>query len=507
MKYKITVFVLLSWVLTSIAFSSSFKPNFHLRQGELTPTPTSTPEPTPTSTPEPTPEASPQPTPTPDLELERLTREANLAAQKKAKAEADKDAAEAELKENKARLGLSDDAPQAAATPVSGNVTNDFGKLIETVILSETAAREASSNIADSVCKTAKPTGITTLVISNGTDMSAISNYQSILAQIQAINTAYETFLSESDKALERAGEMEKEIDNKKDLSSKFIPLPLAIPAATQIVKSAADFINLFRTETEFKSVSVSSVNDQMIATFLANKLLIERVDGCTITSIYYPSEYPINLSPTGSSSLLLKAFNSLRDNQTKGDQKAAKAKELADKFTLALDELKTKLKALEGKTDGSSKDKLKLGRIQRALLEEMIGRLNQLISDQSTFKTNTSDLIKMFSEINSTTKLPVLTEFLKAERLASVLDNDKTYAMNMTVTASGMVRIRRNIFFNATIAHSGGVSITVRLFNREGQMVGGDVQDYYFDFTGSKEIRKSLGFKKLSEVNKKPKN
>jgi hypothetical protein len=106
-----------------------------------------------------------------------------------------------------------------------------------------------------------------------------------------------------------------------------------------------------------------------------------------------------------------------------------------------------------------------------------------------------------MFSEINANTKLPVLTEFLKAEKLSQILDKSDTYAINLKVSSSGMVRIRRNIFFNARVAHTGGVSISARIFNREGQLVGGDVQDYYIDFAGSKEIRKSLGFKKLSEL------
>lgn len=516
MKYKISALVLFCYLLTSIAFAESFKPLLFAQSNDampntsfnprpaLKPTPTPTPEatPTPTPTPEETATPTPTPSPTPDLELEKITREANLAAQKKAKTEAERDAAKAEVEKAKAQLGLSTETPQASATPVSGNVTGDYGKLIETVILTETAAREASVKIADTVCQVAKPKGVNTLVISNDLDMSSKQNYQSVLAQVQAINTSYDGFLEEFDRVLAEA----EEVKNTKGRGTKAIPPILAIPAATQIVKSAADFINLFRTETEYKSVDVTSVNEQMIATFLANELLMKpRTDACTVKSIYYPKEFPLNISTSGGTSPLLKAFNSLKEKQIKGDQKATKAKEYVDLFTAELEKLEEEMKALEGKNDSDSQDERRAIGIRRAKYKKIIEQLNQLIRDQATFKTNIADLIKMFSEINSTTKLPVLTEFLKAERLVSLLDSDKTYAMDMTVTAAGMVRIRRNIFFNANVAHSGGASISVRFFDKDSQLIGGDVQDYYIDFVGSKTIRKSLNFKKLSEIRPKP--
>jgi hypothetical protein len=116
-------------------------------------------------------------------------------------------------------------------------------------------------------------------------------------------------------------------------------------------------------------------------------------------------------------------------------------------------------------------------------------------------FKTSSAVIVKMLTDVNDTTKLPVITEFLKAERLVTILDQSSTYALDLTVSSAGMLRIRKNIFFNAKTAHSGGVSISARLFNNEGKLVFGGVQDYYVDFTSSKQIRESLKFKRLDQM------
>src|SRR2546421_11156901 len=63
---------------------------------------------------------TPSPSPTPDVELERLTREAQLAAQKKAKSEAERDATKADIEAAKNRLGIGDASPKASASPPAG---------------------------------------------------------------------------------------------------------------------------------------------------------------------------------------------------------------------------------------------------------------------------------------------------------------------------------------------------------------------------------------------------
>jgi hypothetical protein len=67
-----------------------------------------------------------------------------------------------------------------------------------------------------------------------------------------------------------------------------------------------------------------------------------------------------------------------------------------------------------------------------------------------------------------------------------------------MQVTAQGTNKITKNAFFSAKLSHSGGVSIGVNLFNSQDQLVLGQVEQFYIDYTNSKEIRRLLGFQKL---------
>lgn len=438
-----------------------------------------------------TPSATPAASPTPDVELERLKREAQLAAQKKAKAEAERDAAAADLAAAKNRLGIGEASPKASASPPAGNVTA-AEKLIETQVLAEAAAREASLNLANKMCIS----GIanSTLVINNGMNRTAVEAYRGIVAQVSAINSAYKDYIDEAKLVLKPEEPTE---------ATKGIAPSLILPSVTETVKSVADLINLFRTETEFKTVDVSAVNEQMIVTFLAGELLAAGKANCKVAAIYYPSVY----SPTTSAKLpdspLLKQFNQLRNYQVQGDAQVALLKAKIDEESKAIKDLDAVIADLEEKVkkEPKLKDDLDLNIKKRQLLKIKNVRMAEAQANLEAFKTSTADIVKMLTDVNDTTKLPVIAEFLKAERLVTILDQSNAYALDLTVSSAGMLRIRKNIFFNAKTAHSGGVSISARLFNNEGKLVFGGVQDYYIDFTGSKQIRESLKFKKLEDL------
>jgi len=67
-----------------------------------------------------------------------------------------------------------------------------------------------------------------------------------------------------------------------------------------------------------------------------------------------------------------------------------------------------------------------------------------------------------------------------------------------MQVTAKGTNKITKNAFFSAKLSHSGGVSIGVNLFNNQDQLVLGQLEQFYIDYTNSKEIRRLTGFQRL---------
>jgi hypothetical protein len=441
-------------------------------------------------TPSPTPAASP----TPDLELERLTREAQLAAQKKAKSEAERDAVAADLAAAKNRLGIGEASPKAAASPPAGSVTGGE-TLIETQVLAEAAAREATHNLANRFCESPLSIANSTLVINNGMNRTAVEAYRGIVAQVSAINSAYRDYIDEAKNVLE--------LPEDPNDATKGIPPSLILPSITETVKSVADLINLFRTDTTFSTVDVSAVNQQMIVTFLAGELLGAGRAKCKVAAIYYPSLYSPTTSAKLGDSPLLKQFNQLRNYQAQGDAQVALLKAKLDELTKAIKDVDAVIADLEEKVKKDPKLKGDLGFNikKRQLLKIKSVRVAEAQANLEAFKTSTADIVKMLTDVNETTKLPVITEFLKAEQLVTILDQSNAYALDLTVSSAGMLRVRKNIFFNAKTAHSGGVSISARLFNNEGKLVFGGVQDYYVDFTGSKQIRESLKFKQLKDL------
>lgn len=463
-----------------------------------------TPEEEPSPTPEdeeeeeaPTPTPAAAATPTPDVELEKAKRDAILAAERKKIEEAERDTLKAEVEAAKARLGIGDEDVKPAATPPSGNVTSDYTSLIETQILAGAAAREASRELAAKICKSGQP--VKTLVINNGLNRSSVQNYKGLVAQVRALHLAYQEYIKDARAAFEMQEDPDK--------GTKAIPAALIAPAVSQTIKSVADVINLFRTETEYKNVTVSAVDEEMMVTLLADALLSRAGAGagCSIKGIYYPTEYSPNIVGGNTKSPLLELFGQLRADQAAGDAEVARNKAAAAKLGKELEELEARLAELEKevKTKPDLRDELNFGRLKRALLAEKVGRLNLSVANLEAFKTATAAVVGLFSEVNETTKQTLLTEFLQAERLTTILDDAGTYALDLTVKAAGMLRIRRNLFFNAKTAHTGGVTASVRLYDNGGLMVFGTVQDYYIEFSAPERIRRALGFKKLEELSR----
>jgi hypothetical protein len=484
----ILLFVVFQVVAATAHPYGILKPHESATTTEMKPSPS----PTPDEKDEPSP--TPSPTPTPDVELEKAKRDAELAEERKKKEEHERDSAKAQRDAAKARLGLGDEDAKPAATPPSGNVTGDTGNLIETQILAGAAAREASVKLATQICKAGLP--VTKLIINNGMNGTSVQNYRSVVAQVSALHDAYQEYITDARNAFD--------LPEDPDKASKAIPPALIAPAVSQTVKSVADVINLFRTETNFKNVTITAVNDEMMVTLLADALLstASRKAGCSIGGIYYPSNYSPNITVSAKSPLL-QAFIQLRADQAQGDAEVAKNKAKAEELTKVLKDLDAQLAELEKQVTANSdlRDKLNFERVKRALIAVKIERLKLSVSNLEAFKTSTASIINMFSEVNNTTKQTLLTEFLQAERLATILDESGAYVLDLTVTAAGMLRIRRNLFFNAKTAHTGGVTVSVRLYDNGGLMVFGRVQEFYIDFTDPKTIRRTLGFQKLEQV------
>jgi len=134
----------------------------------------------------------------------------------------------------------------------------------------------------------------------------------------------------------------------------------------------------------------------------------------------------------------------------------------------------------------------------KKAAINSTIKELQQTAASIESFKTSLADLLKLLTAVDSTTNTPVLVTLLRAERLTELLRNPNTYSLEMQVTAQGTNKITKNAFFSAKLSHSGGVSIGVNLFNNQDQLVLGQLEQFYIDYTNSKEIRRLTGFQRL---------
>jgi len=279
----------------------------------------------------------------------------------------------------------------------------------------------------------------------------------------------------------------------------------------------------MFRTETEFKDQAVS-VDSRMIVTFLTNTLLTTDAGPCTVKEIYYPSIYPLGISANAANGPLIKIYRSLLDDISKADQTGSANKAMVvelGKKVEALDtqiaDLKTDISKHEKKLQqpikkskgtkepqsppfdmAAAKKKLSKAEADKGVIEFKIDRLKQTVSNLESFKASLADLLKILTAVDPANSTPVLTTLLRAERLKDILQRVDAYALDLVVKASGTNRIRKNAFFNAKIAHSGGVSIGANLFNNFDQLVFGQLEEYYIDFTNSGDIRKRVGFQKL---------
>jgi hypothetical protein len=505
----------------------------------------------PSETPTPSPEESPSPSPSPspDPELDRLTREAKLAearktiaqaendeaTARKAKAEADKAATEARLADLKAKLGLGEPTP--SATPPSGNITGDVTNFIETQVLAETSAKAAGMALFEQIClvdgdgQTPSPapmtvpalqkTPINKLVINSPTDKAAIGRYRAILAQLKFLHTHYAKLIKQAN-------------DESKEATMEVAALPLLIPAATSLVKNAAELVSLFRTETEFKNQNITTVNTRLVVSHLTNYLLTRQSSQCKVKEIYQPAVYPLSPSADATGSQLYQAYTALLNDITDGDaavnngntriaalrkdietidaRNAELRKKIADekqkKEQAEKDKGKKKKKTkkspqqpAEPFDEEAAKKEIKENEEEKAKINTKIERIQQAAASVEDFKKSLADLLKLLTAVDDTTKQPLLIDLVASGRLSDILAEDGTYALDLGIRASGTNRIRRNMFFNAKLAHSAGATIDANLYDSQDRLVFGRVEDFYVEFTGSEDIRKRKGFKKLDEI------
>jgi hypothetical protein len=496
---------------------------------------------------------TPTPTPTPDAALEEARREAALAEELKKKAVSDKERAAAEAEQLKA-IAQPFGTPANVSIP-TGSVTTDAAGWVESQMLAQEAARQISARLTSDLCvrpimasaiisppkahpdaNNANPDPINTLVIYNNNDLMGVELYNSVLGQLEKLK----------DELKEKNGLATTNLaqtDPRAPAALGVGPLALAAaPAiASGIIKSVAEVINLFRTDTTFTNKAVT-ISEDMVVSYIVNDLTsngaatVGKANGrCPqAIKVYYPALFPPMLLASTSTSTLVVLINDVEQMKSQAvvnveslDKRVKELTALGGK----VEDLEKKTKAKAGKEGAVAKKKKeqkkfkkgspqfkKLGSEITALDEEIteiskaietlegdltpeiktnapnfkewIANLTDLKAKTQSLITSTELIMTKLNAPDATTKLTVMAQLLRAEKLHSILDDNNSYTLRVAVTANGTTKVKKNLFVDAKVRHSAGANLVYQLFNKEGALAQGDVMQCYIDYQSSQNVR-----------------
>jgi hypothetical protein len=257
------------------------------------------------------PPPAPASSPTPDVELDEEKRRAALAEEKKKTEVAEKDAAEARRARLKAETEPLGD-PTKVAVPTGGVTTDDRG-FVEVEMLSKEASRDITRRLTEGLCGSDAFSKGDTLVIYNSNEMAGVALYRSMVKQLRKFNSDFSKAESEFVRVDSATNPKSQSAD-----AMDFVGLgAIAIPGvATGIVKSVAELINLFRSDTEFKNKDVA-IPEDMVVSYLVSNLREQKK--CK-PSVYYPSLYTPELFRDDAESALLGVLGDLGKARAKSN-------------------------------------------------------------------------------------------------------------------------------------------------------------------------------------------
>jgi hypothetical protein len=269
----------------------------------------------------------PTASPTPDAELDDAKREAALAAERQKRAEAEQAEAEARRAKLKAETDAFGDASKVSVP--SGSVQTDQEGFVEVRMLSLEAARTITQRLTSTLCEQgagSKIGKIDTLVIYNETELGAVVLYRTMLTQLDQFSKEFAVkkkefeSLNVSTNPKEVKGIAGTATDKSATGGSPLLTAAAIPGAATGIITSIAQLVNLFRTDTNFQNKAVA-IPEDMVVSYLISNLNRTDVSCDNRPTVYYPHLYPVKLFVNQSNSALLLTVKGIgSDVQTSGD-------------------------------------------------------------------------------------------------------------------------------------------------------------------------------------------
>jgi len=301
----------------------------------------------------------------------------------------------------------------------------------QVVFQSELLAYKSLSDVTNSLG--ADMDGITgTVVIYNEADINALQTYGILLAQIKTIVDQYKVLNQRLNPgASEEVG-------------------PAAIFAAPQVaatlLRSVADIAALFRTNTTITGSAVS-VDDAVLNAQVADTLRRRNLN------VFEPKLYLPNLFNQPDSEIV-KQIGNLNSVKARADQAVAE------------------FDALSAEAQKTSAKKAVIPRV-RAL------------------NTQVDAFVASLMRVDDTTRQSALTGLFRAERLKSLLADEKnqTYILHLKLAkAEGTRTTKSNLFTGTKLSHAGGMIVSYTLFDRNGQIVRSGIRGSYRGASNSKQ-------------------
>jgi hypothetical protein len=491
------------------------------------------------------PTPSPSPTPTPDPALEQAQRDAKLAEELKKKAVSDKERAEAEAGRLKAvtqPLG----APANVTVP-TGSVTTDAAGWIESQMLAQEAARQITRSLTRSLCtqpitpgeSLASAQKVKTIVIHSPNDLAGVELYGSIFGQLKRLSNDLTKKNQEAADILTKTDPTRPPAGGAADFDPS---IAFAAPGiATGVIKSVAELINLFRTDTSFTNQAITLNTDTIVAHIVRNFNTGAASGGNCVgpVRVYHPALYAPRLLDSSENSDLLKLLNDVETakveaagNVEKLDARVKQLKELGAAIESRDKKAKEK-KAKEeekGKKDEAIKSKgckskrrqkaaecQKLSQESEALGEEIAQLdkdIKKLEDDLKAVKANPDDFkdwIEKLTDLRAKTqslvtatdvitaklntpdeasKLTALAQLIRAERLHKILSADGAYTLHVEVKANGTTKVKKNLFVDAKVRHSAGADLTYQLIEGGGVIAQGQELKCYIEYQSARNVQ-----------------
>lgn len=334
-----------------------------------------------------------------DTELEQLKREKEIEKLK------------TEIEEEK-RKRLRDALPKSETKALDGKTTVTELALPGQILAYSSASQVAKRLATDLQAAEPKMVAGSTLIIYSEREFGSVAAFHAVKGQIEAMQEGYENSLPQAEM-----------------LAFSALPAALLAPeVATTLLKSVADLMALFRTETEIKGFAVT-VEELAVVSELARAL----PKAPTLTVIYTPAYLPVSFLANPQNSDLVRKLSLVQRSRRRAGEIVAGFERLSE----------------EDKKKHPLKDKIP---ILKALNEQ------------------TDKLSSALSTVDEKTGLNLLTVLLKAESLKNRLVDTNSHVLLLKVhLGGGSNKTTRNLFTGTKLRHSGGVIITAMTFDPQG--------------------------------------